>query len=67
MDIHHLFFASDTFDLVTAFQTHFYWDDLDQALNKIYCVLKPNGLIIFACETAKRNYFLPQFKDTANF
>lgn len=67
MDVHHLTFTAETFDLVTAFQTHFHWSDLDQALREIYRVLKPNGVVIFACETAKINYFLPKLKNSADF
>lgn len=48
MDIHDLTFDSETFDLVTAFQTHFHWDDLEQALHEIYRVLKQDGAVIFA-------------------
>ncbi|WP_207696291.1 hypothetical protein DOK67_0002994 [Enterococcus sp. DIV0212c] len=67
MDIHSLTFASETFDLVTAFQTHFHWHDLDQALNEIHRVLKQNGTAVFACEKAKINYFLPKLKKSADF
>lgn len=67
MDVHALTFDSDTFDLVTAFQTHFHWNDLRQASHEIHRVLKPNGVVVFACETAKINYFLPQLKNSADF
>lgn len=67
MDIHDLTFDSETFDLVTAFQTHFHWDDLEQALHEIYRVLKQDGAVIFACESAKINYFLPKLKKSTDF
>lgn len=67
MDVHKLAFSSETFDLVTAFQTHFHWDDLDQALHEIHRVLKADGMIIFACETAKISYFLPELKKVVDF
>ncbi|MGX7150580.1 class I SAM-dependent methyltransferase [Enterococcus ureasiticus] len=67
MDVHDLIFDSETFDLVTAFQTHFHWDDLGLALREIHRVLKPNGIVVFACETAKINYFLAQLKNSADF
>ncbi|OTN86440.1 hypothetical protein A5819_003274 [Enterococcus sp. 7E2_DIV0204] len=67
MDVHKLAFSSETFDLVTAFQTHFHWDDLDQALHEIHRVLKVDGMIVFACETAKISYFLPELKKNVDF
>lgn len=67
MDVHALTFDSETFDFLTAFQTHFHWDDLDQALHEIHRVLKPNGIVIFACESTKINYFLPNLKTTSDF
>ncbi|MFD1900091.1 class I SAM-dependent methyltransferase [Enterococcus termitis] len=67
MDIHHLTFDDNTFDLVTAFQTHFHWDDLTLALKEIRRVLKPNATFLLACETSKLNYFLPEFKQSKQF
>lgn len=67
MDVHCLTFDSECFDFVTAFQTHFHWTDLHQAIHEIHRVLKPNGIAVFACETAKINYFLPELKRTADF
>lgn len=67
MDVHALMFDSETFDLVTAFQTHFHWEDLNKALHEIHRVLKPNGVIVFACETTKIKYFLPKLKKPADF
>ncbi|WP_086313521.1 hypothetical protein A5821_001031 [Enterococcus sp. 7F3_DIV0205] len=67
MDVHTMAFQPETFDLVTAFQTHFHWDDLDKASREIHRILKQNGLVVFACETAKINYFLPEFKKIDSF
>ncbi|ALS00318.1 hypothetical protein ATZ33_02675 [Enterococcus silesiacus] len=67
MDVHSLGFAPETFDFVTAFQTHFHWNDLDKALSEINRVLKHKGIVVFSCETAKINYFLPKFKKPADF
>lgn len=67
MDVHNLTFEADQFDLVTAFQTHFHWNNLKQALDEIHRVLKQEGLVVLACETAKINYFLPELKNSTDF
>lgn len=67
MDVHNLAFEADQFDLVTAFQTHFHWNNLKQALDEIHRVLKQEGLVVLACETAKINYFLPELKHSTDF
>lgn len=67
MDVHSLTFDSESFDLVTAFQTHFHWTDFDQAINEIHRVINQNGFVVFSCEIAKINYFLPEFKQSADF
>ncbi|MEI5995380.1 class I SAM-dependent methyltransferase [Candidatus Enterococcus mansonii] len=67
IDVHELPYPSETFDLITAFQTHFHWDDFDQAINEIYNVLKQQGIVLFACETSKIDYFLPEFKHPEHF
>lgn len=67
MDIHGLTLDSESFDLVTAFQTHFHWHDLDQAIKEIHRVLKEKGVVVFACEKTKIQYFLPNLKKSADF
>ena len=49
------------FDLITAFQTHFHWSDLTQAFLELKRILKPDGIIILACEWSKLAYYLPDF------
>lgn len=67
MDVHNLTFEADQFNLITAFQTHFHWNNLKQALDEIHRVLKQDGLVVLACETAKINYFLPELKNSTDF
>ena len=38
------------FDLITAFQTHFHWSDLTQSFLELKRILKPDGIILLACE-----------------
>ena len=50
------------FDLITAFQTHFHWSDLTQAFLELKRILKPDGIILLACEWSKLVYYLPDFR-----
>ena len=52
----------EEFDLITAFQTHFHWSDLTQAFLELKRILKPDGIILLACEWSKLAYFLPDFR-----
>jgi SAM-dependent methyltransferase len=46
-------FASDTFDLVTAVETHFYWPDLPADMREVLRVLKPGGALVIIAEAYK--------------
>jgi ubiquinone/menaquinone biosynthesis C-methylase UbiE len=46
-------FADDTFDLVTAVETHFWWPDLRGDMREVLRVLKPGGLLLIAAEIYK--------------
>ncbi|ALD72648.1 SAM-dependent methyltransferase [Streptococcus gordonii] len=56
----------EEFDLITAFQTHFHWSDLTQAFLELKRILKPDGIILLACEWSKLAYFLPDFRKQEN-
>lgn len=43
-------FSSDTFDLVTAVETHFWWPDLPGDMREVLRVLKPGGTLIVIAE-----------------
>jgi ubiquinone/menaquinone biosynthesis C-methylase UbiE len=43
-------FPSETFDLVTAVETHFWWEDLAGGLREVARVLKPNGRLLVIAE-----------------
>ena len=49
------------FDLITAFQTHFHWSNLTQAFLELKRILKPDGIILLACEWSKLAYYQPDF------
>jgi ubiquinone/menaquinone biosynthesis C-methylase UbiE len=43
-------FAANTFDLVTAVETHFWWSDLSAGMREILRVLKPGGTLVLIAE-----------------
>ena len=46
-------FANDTFDVVTAIETQYYWPDLDGDMEEILRVLKPGGQLLVVAENYK--------------
>ena len=50
-------FAADTFDVVTAVETHYYWPDLAGDLTQILRVLKPGGRFVLIAETYRGRRF----------
>lgn len=43
-------FATDTFDLVTAVETHFWWAALGDAMREVHRVVKPGGRLTVVAE-----------------
>lgn len=43
-------YEDQSFDVITAFETVYFWQPIDKALLEIYRVLKPGGHFIVACE-----------------
>lgn len=43
-------YSPDTFDLVTAVETHFWWPDLPGDMREVLRVLKPGGKLITIAE-----------------
>ena len=46
-------FRENTFDLVTAVETHFWWPDLPVGMAEIFRVLKPGGTLMIVAEVYK--------------
>lgn len=46
-------FDDQTFDLVTAIETHFYWPDLPNDVREVLRVLKPGGALVLIAEAYK--------------
>ena len=47
-------FATNTFDLVTAVETHFWWPDLPADMREVFGVLKPGGTLIIIAEIYRK-------------
>lgn len=55
LDVHKMSFSDSKFDLVTAFETLYFWENLDIAFNEIKRVLKKDGkFMIFLEGTTKQ-------------
>ena len=48
-------FADNTFDLVTAVETQYYWPDLPNDMRELLRVLMPGGALLVILESFKRN------------
>jgi len=46
------------FDIITTFQTHYHWQDLDRKLKEIYRVLNKNSQFVIVAEKYKLNYHM---------
>lgn len=46
-------FEDNTFDLVTAVETHFWWPNLDQDVREVFRVVKPGGTFVVIAEVYK--------------
>lgn len=50
------------FDLITAFQTHYFWPDLPRSMKEIHRVLRPGGTFLLVAELYKINYHMTAYK-----
>ena len=57
-------FSDDTFDIITAFQTHYFWPDLKNDIKEVNRVLKPNGQFLLVSELYKIEYHIKEYKTT---
>lgn len=44
-------FFKETYDLVTALETVYYWPSFDECLAEVHRILKPGGMVLIANET----------------
>ena len=54
-NVQELPFANETFDLATAFETIYFWSDIDQSFSQIYRVLKKGGIFMVCNESNGEN------------
>ena len=52
-DVGYMDFQDSKFDIVTAMQTHIYWEEIERGVEEVYRVLKPNGTFLITCELNK--------------
>ncbi len=50
-------YPQNTFDLVTAFETDYYWNDLRSAFKEVLRVLKPGGMFLIIDEAYSHEFF----------
>ena len=48
-------FGNDVFDLITAFETIYFWPDILEAFKQVHRVLKPNGTFMICNEVNGEN------------
>jgi len=60
-DIEKIPFSDNYFEIITAFQTHYHWDNLPEKIKEIYRVLKNYGQFIIAAEKYKINYYMKEY------
>jgi len=50
-------FSENTFDVVTAVETHYYWPDLVKSMQEVLRVLKPGGMLMIVAESYKKGAY----------
>ena len=50
--VERIIFAKDWFDVVTAFETVYFWSDLPQCFREVRRVLKPGGTFLICNESS---------------
>ena len=62
-DIGEMPFYDNFFDVITAFQTHYHWQNIENKFKEIYRVLNSNGQFIIVAEKYKINYHMDRYGD----
>lgn len=55
-------FSTGTFDVITAFQTHYFWSDIEESIAEVYRVLSSQGCFLLVAERYKVNYHMTTYK-----
>lgn len=55
-------FSDEFFDVITAFQTHYFWPNLKGDMAEVYRVLKPEGRFVLVSELYKMEYHMNEYK-----
>ena len=50
-NVSNIAFEDNTFDIVTAFETIYFWPDIEKCFGEVKRVLKPGGLFLIGCES----------------
>jgi ubiquinone/menaquinone biosynthesis C-methylase UbiE len=61
-DIKNIPFSDNYFEIITAFQTHYHWENLPNKIKEVYRVLNNNGQFIIVAEKYKINYHMKEYK-----
>lgn len=54
-------FEDDTFDIVTAFETVYFWPDIEKCFSEVKRVLKPGGIFLIGTETNGSDSIIMKF------
>lgn len=54
-------FEDDTFDIVTAFETVYFWPDIEKCFGEVKRVLKPGGTFLIVMESNGSDNFIMKF------
>ena len=57
-DVSDLPFDENSFNLVTAFETVYFWPDIEKSFGEVKRVLKPGGMFLIGCETNGAGFFM---------
>lgn len=60
-NVKNLPFEDNTFDIVTAFETVYFWPDVEKCFGEVKRVLKPGGIFLIGMETNGSDNFIMKF------
>ena len=60
-NVKNLPFEDDTFDIVTAFETVYFWPDIEKCFGEVKRVLKPGGMFLIGMETNGTDNWVMKF------